>query len=116
MQNKGFTLVELLTVMALLSIIALIVYPTVEDYVSGSKDKAYNTQIDNIEAAAKNWAADNTTKLPNEGVTYTLTLGTLVSGSYIDDVQNPKTKTNFPTTLQIKITNDNGAFIYKVVE
>lgn len=116
MKNKGFTLVELLTVMALLSIIALIVYPTVEDYVSGSKEKAYSAQIDNIEAAAKNWAADNTTKLPNEGATYTVTLGTLVSGNYIDDVKNPKTKANFPTSMQIKISNVDGAFTYKVIE
>lgn len=116
MKNKGFTLVELLTVMALLSIIAFIVYPTVEDYVSGARNKAYNTQIDNIEAAAKNWAADNISKLPDEGETYTITLGTLISGNYIDEVENPNTKSNFPTSTKIKISNIDGAFIYEVLE
>lgn len=114
-KNKGFTLVELLSVMALLSVIALMIYPLVDDYVSNSRQKGYDNQIDNMIAAAKNWAADNTTKLPDQGNTVTVTLGTLIDGGYSETVTNPKTKTAFSTATKINIKNNNGAFEYTVV-
>ena len=114
-KQNGFTLVELLTVLALLSIIALMIYPLVEDYVNGSKDKAYNVEIENMIAATKEWAADNSTSLPEKGATKTVTLATLINGGYIDPVTNPKTKEAFPTsTTKINIKNNNGAFEYSV--
>lgn len=114
MKKNGFTLVELLTVMTLLSILALMVYPAIDDYINNSKSKAYNTQIQNIISSTKNWAADNTTRLPDDGGTYTLTLKDLIDGNYIEDVVDPTTKENFPNTTQITIKNNNGDFEYKV--
>lgn len=114
MKKSGFTLVELLTVMTLLAVLALMIYPLIDDYMNKSKSKAYNTQIQNIISSAKNWAADNTTKLPNDGGTYTITLQELINGNYSDQVEDPTTKQNFPTSTQITIKNNNGDFEYIV--
>lgn len=113
-KTRGFTLVELLAVMVILAVIAVIVFPTIEDYVTGSKDNAYQNQIHNIEAAAKNWAADHPEKIPDEGGKYTVTLSELQSGNYIESVTNPKTDTPFSGTTSIEISNQSGSYIYKV--
>ena len=48
MKNPAFTLVELLTVIVLLGIIAAIVFPTVQKAIQNSQDKAYEEQKDTI--------------------------------------------------------------------
>ena len=39
--KKGFTLVELITVLIILAVIGLIVFPTVNSTIKESKEKAY---------------------------------------------------------------------------
>ncbi len=114
MKQKGFTLIELLITMALLSLIALMIYPTIEDYISNSKVKAYRTQIQNIISSAKNWAADHPTELPDEGSTHTITLQDLIDGNYSEEVIDPTTKEAIAGATEIIISNDDGAFEYKV--
>ena len=53
MKKRGFTLVELIAVIALLGIIGLIAIPVVEGIVKRSKDRIYNTQLEEIKSAAK---------------------------------------------------------------
>lgn len=114
MKQRGFTLIELLITMALLSLLALMIYPTIEDYISNSKVKAYHTQIANIISSAKNWAADHPTELPDEGSTHTITLQDLIDGNYSEEVVDPTTKEVIAGATEIIISNDNGAFEYKV--
>lgn len=57
--KKGFTLVELVAVLTILAIIALIVTPNIMVSISEYKEQAYESQIQAIEGAAKNWLADN---------------------------------------------------------
>lgn len=112
--KKGFTLVELLAVLILLSVLALMIFPVVEDYVTSSRKQGNQVEIDNIIAATKNWEADNLDKIPDNGETYTLTLGDLIDGGYIDEVENHVTKTKMSTSTEITITNHNENYEYKV--
>lgn len=112
--KKGFTLVELLAVLILLSVLALMIFPVVEDYVTSSRKQGNQVEIDNIIAATKNWEADNLDKIPDSGETYTLTLGDLIDGGYIDEVENHVTKTKMSTSTEITITNHNENYEYKV--
>ena len=57
--KKGFTLVELLAVIIIISIIALIVFPVVTKQIKGSKDDLYKVQVENIIKAAKDYILDN---------------------------------------------------------
>ena len=58
MNRKGLTLVELLAVIVVLAVVALIVTPNILSSISKSHERMYETQLDNIKSAAKNWAAD----------------------------------------------------------
>lgn len=114
--KKGFTLVELLAVLTLLAVLALIVYPAVEDYVISSRDKGNQTQVQNIISATKNWEADNPTQIPDLGESYTLKLGTLLDGGYIDDVIDYNIQENYSRETKIVITNNNGTYEYNVIK
>ena len=116
MKNKGFTLVELLSVLALLSILALAIYPIVDDYVVKSKTDGCRSQVESIKTAAKNWIADNSSDLPESGGVKSILLSDLVNGGYIDDVYNPKTDSNFDSSsTKVEIENNNNVFKYTVV-
>lgn len=56
--NKGLTLVELMAVISVLAVVALIVTPNVLSSIRKSRQRLYDTQLDNIISSAKNWAAD----------------------------------------------------------
>ena len=45
MNKKGFTLVELLGVLVVLSVILMIAFPLITTYINKSKQKAYDTQM-----------------------------------------------------------------------
>ena len=59
---KGFTLVELLAVIVILSLLLLLAVTTVSSQFKNSKDDLYDTQLNNIKLAAEMWGSDNKTK------------------------------------------------------
>lgn len=57
--NKGFTLVELLAIIALLSLIMTIVIYSATNIINEARNKSYQTSINNIEAEAIVYATEN---------------------------------------------------------
>lgn len=57
--KKGFTLIELVTTLVILSIIALIVTPNILVSIKDYKKQVYDTNLGSIKSAAMSWAADN---------------------------------------------------------
>ena len=53
MNNKGFTLVELLTVIVIIGLLIAISIPATSKIMKASKEKAYNTKIEFIENGEK---------------------------------------------------------------
>lgn len=85
MNNKGFTLVELLGVIILLALIALITIPNISSGIKKGREEADKQIKDNIVLASKNWALDNKNLLPTvSNQTYKVTISNLQSGGYID--------------------------------
>ena len=64
LMKKGFTLIELLAVIVVLGLIAVIAIPTVTSSLKNYQKKLLNTQIVNIENAARTWGAKHLTELP----------------------------------------------------
>ncbi|WP_238591056.1 prepilin-type N-terminal cleavage/methylation domain-containing protein [Oceanobacillus picturae] len=69
-KEKGFTLVELLAVIAILAIIVAIAVPTIGNVISDSRQKANTANIELVENAAK--LADVSGVAPANGTSYTL--------------------------------------------
>ena len=102
--KKGFTLVELLGVLVIMSIIAVIVLPIVGKNVKKGKEEAYQAQLISIINSTKNYTTDYPSALPTSGST-SITMSVLKSNGYLDStVKNPKTSAAFADTDYVRIT------------
>lgn len=111
MNNKGFTLVELLAVIIILSLLAILASTSVSKIVKDSKNDLYDTQINLIKSAAEAWGADNLYDLPDDGTCKYLTLRDLKQYGLIDSqIKDPRTNELFPNKLLIKITGKKNSF------
>lgn len=96
LNNKGFSLVEILAVIIIIGVIATIAAPTVSKYISGSKLTTFIAYEDSMEDAAKNAVLDcvgnNSAKceLPDKGETNEIKLSYLVNEGFIDEFKPPK--------------------------
>lgn len=99
--KKGLTLVELVAVLTILAIIALIVTPNIMVSVQEYQDQAYDTEIQAIAGAAKNWAADHISEIPSPETNYVksalyLPISELVENGYFEeDVKDTKNGGSF---------------------
>ena len=113
MNKKGFTLVELLAIIFILTILMVIVLPTVSSVINKSKEATHNVQIDYILKSAYDYSLKNGVDLPNYNETKYITLNELKSNDLLDgDVINPKTKEKFDDDLVISISNVGSNYKY----
>ena len=119
MKNKGFTLIELLAVITILVILAIVVTPLVQKQLTDAGNTIYESQIENIKSAAKNWAMDHPDQIPGSDTDSpcVITLSTLQDGGYIsEDLRDTKTKEKIDGSLTITITYQNNQYTYEVGE
>ena len=120
MNNKGFTLIEIITVLIILTVVVITIYPIVINRVDSSRKKAYDTQIKVFEKAAEDWAVSfkNLSSIPmRDGETLTLNLGDLKIGGFLDmDIVNPITNKSFPNDMLITITKKGNQYDIVVIE
>lgn len=116
MKKNGFTLIEVLAVVIILGVVSLITMPVVQKNINDSKKQAYETQIDNIIRATKDWSSENLSYLPdNNGSSISITLYTLMSLGYIENnLVDPLTEKYFDTETVISITRENNNYKYDV--
>lgn len=117
--KKGFTLIELIGVIIVLSLISLLAVPSITNTIKNSRIKLYNDQVENIEDAAKIWGSKNISELPeNIGDEKDITLLNLKELGLIDEkIKDPRTKKEFSNSLIIKITKKSeNSYSYKLIE
>lgn len=133
MKNKGFTLVELLSVVVLISLIMVIVVPQVQKVSNNSKVKLCNTKMELVVNALDIWGTNNRNCFSQSGgckvldncktngniITCNTTFGKLASNNIISydegtDVINPiyeEIESNKRllnnTTIQVKYNTNN---------
>lgn len=115
-RKNGFTFVELLAVITIIGVMSLIAAPTVERIAKENKEKIYQTQLDNIILALKNWASDNKELLPTKNnEVLTLTLGSLKADGYLEyELKNPKNNKCFDNDMILLITKEEKNYDYKI--
>lgn len=112
MKKRGFTLIELICAIAILAILSTITITVVVKRINESKEKAYDTLIESIELAAKNYVINNEESLSsyanNDWIN--IPIETLInSNSFNKSLINPKTKEPIPSTNYVYVTrNYNG--------
>lgn len=115
MNKKGFTLIEILSVVVLLGAIALIAIPTIKNLINDSKQKLYDEQINLIEDGLKNWGSANVLLLPESNETIKLSLGQLKQAGFADiKITNPKNNKCFSNDSVLSIKRYNNSYIYDV--
>lgn len=109
--KEGFTLVELLVVLIVLSVISAICYPIVTKTINNQKVKLTAEQQNRIIDAAKNYVASN-----NIGDEDCLTIPELQSSGYLEagTIENPSGGT-MDGSVSVKWDDSSNQYIYKYV-
>ena len=113
MNKKGFTLIEMLAIIILLSVIALITYPIINNVVSDSKDEIYDKQISELVRLANTWVTKNTNKLKTEeGYTYDLSFEESNEQGFTSDkqIKNPKTGKNLTGCMKVTYNSSKNGY------
>ena len=102
LNNKGFTLIELIATIALLAVIAIISFVSINGVVNQSKVNDCESLIMNIKSATKEYASDNRYGSINKNIT----AQDLINGKYLSSpIVNPFTKEDIDaSTIKINIT------------
>lgn len=134
MNKKGFTLIEMISVLVIISLIALVSVVSVTKILESSKKTLSNSQIKQIESATRIWGADNMTILPNDPSSenvceykdinscpeyykeLTITLKDLQDGGYLpNNIKDAVTNEEIDQTIPIKITKKGNNIEYEVI-
>lgn len=111
MNKKGFTLVELLGVIVILSVLVLIAIPIVNNIVKKSQKQIKESNVITILNAAYSWAMDeqlNITLPENVNDSITVNINTLkTTGHLKKEVINAETGTSYNDSCIITITKKN---------
>lgn len=106
MSKSGFTLVELLSVLAILAVILVLVFPAVSNVLLNSRETVYDVQINKILDATYDYTLKNLDMLPEYGEIKYITLNELKNKKLINaDIKDTITDELFAENLVISIKN-----------
>lgn len=117
MNQKGFTLIEILAVIVVIGLILVIAIPKALEIIQESKQRAYDVQEELIMEAAKKYVNRNSYDLEWNGNIAIITLAELIADGLIKSpVKNPLTGTNFDedATVVVFTKETNTKYSYRI--
>ena len=113
--KKGFTLVELIVVIVLLSLITVFTFPSINKLLIERKEKLYNVQVENIKLSAQNYINKNHLLSSNDKVF--VTLCQLKQAGFTDEnIKDPRTGVLFPNDSKVIALKDNSEYEFVLGE
>lgn len=122
MKNRsGFTLIEIMGVIALLAVIMMVTVPTVLKTLKKSETNQFDTYVENLTLAAETYLQRNRERYPqmeNVGGTLSVRVGTLQEEGFIKThIKNPKTEADANPEDIIKITvESDGSYAFEYIQ
>ncbi len=123
MNKKGLTLIELITVLVVISIIALITIPIITKTMNKSKEQTNLLEESSITEAAKSYVAKNigiTLFLDTENEKEIITLKVLSDEGYLKgNLKNPKTNKDYDlekSTIIVTRKQNNYSYTLNLVD
>ena len=114
--KKGFTLVELLVVIAVIAGISVVAVTSLIGIADNRKEESWENVKMTIESAAKTYYKNNGYLFENVDNAYAwITVGKLVNEGYLNVVKNPKTgkEVSYCNRVLIKIVNGTATYKYE---
>lgn len=102
--NKGFTLVELIAVIAIIGILSGIAVGAVSKYQIKARNETYKNYEDNLNSATKNYLLYNTGEIPGEGLSKDINSDNLIQENYLDEMVDPVNNKK-KCRATVKVTN-----------
>ena len=98
MDNRGFTIIELVGIILILALIFMVSFPALQSITKADSDKAYDKMVKKLCLAGESYIYANTDYFPNIstiGEIITISVDELIVYGNVDkDLENPKTKTS----------------------
>lgn len=117
--KKGFTIVELLAVIAIIGVLLILVIPTVNRFILNTEEKGYKIQINAIKDAGINFTLENIDALMSDSKyhSFVIDLKMLKDLAFVDyEIKNPKTNNYFSDDTLITLTLRNGNYYAEVLD
>lgn len=120
MNKHGFTLVELLATIVIIGILSTVAVVGTTKYLEYTRNKTYDSYVETLENATKNYLEDNTSEIPEVGSTKVITATTLYDAGYLENIMDPNKKSvscityrtqNMPVSSKVtvkRISNENN--------
>lgn len=112
MDKKGFTLIELIGVILLLSAVALISTPIINNTIKNTKQKAYNSQKNTLIEAAKRYVTEIRS---NDEENFIIHISDLKNNNLIenDNIEDPRDNTILDdSNVEIHVSYDSASKSY----
>lgn len=117
--KKGFTLMELLAVIVILSILSIIVFPNVVSIINNSKENLYQSQLRELETITKNFSLEHKELLDKNHLNDTyISLESLKKSKYLEQtkISNPKTGNEMTGCMKISYNHENNQYVYQYLD
>lgn len=111
--NKGFTLVEMIGIIILLTVIMLVVAPAMISTLKSTNTKRFNSFKDNLKIAVENYIVDNNKLSDNE---VSITFKELLENNYIDEILSIPSDDPLAEDWNTELTGDSFVIATKVTK
>ena len=119
MNNKGFTLVELLTIIVLITIVSIVIIVTIGNTLSLSGEEAYKITKDNIIKSTKQYIQECNNDMIECNLTWNnnqtiIKASDLIEAGYFKEIVNPINNKKLDNCLTVEVEENNYDYNYTI--